>query len=179
MKKLKSLLAIAVTALLLTSCGESDSYELVKKLNTSYEYDGKTIEIKGHLSPPSFVWGSLTDRKELSVGLSVPKNINSLSTERTYSFNLKYGEGKNTVKINAAPGADKYSDTDLVFYDANGEELSTTDEVVLTAKVTYTAKGPTKASPGIKVPSFKGADEKNADNNDYTYTLTEVSFKKD
>lgn len=174
MKKILPVFAAAI--LLCTASCSNRSMDLAKELNESYTHDGKTVELEGKLSTSYMVWGS-ENREMLDLHLTCGTALDNTKSERVSDIMVHYGTGPNSVMINVAPDVKQFKDTDVALYDKNGKKLSLTDEVKVTGKVTYTAKGPKKTSgaPTIKVPNMK---KEEGDGNDYSYKITDVTIEK-
>lgn len=178
MKKVITSFILATGVFALASCG-SGSVDLAKELKTSYTHDGKTIEISGKLSTPMMVWGS-ENRSSIDMVMHTEAALNNTNTEMIQNIMVNYGKGKNSAVIDVAPDAKEFKQSDVAIYDKDGNKLTTEDKVKITGKVTYTAKGPKKETKGlIQVPSYKPeSEDKNKDNNDYSFKITDVVIEK-
>lgn len=178
MRKVFNTIILATSTVALASCG-GGSVDLAKELNSSYAHDGKTIEISGKLTTPMMVWGS-ENRTSIEMIMHTEAALNNTNTEMIQNIMVNYGADKNSAVINVAPDAKEFKQSDIAIYDKDGNKLTTSDKVKITGKVTYTAKGPKKETANkIKVPSYKPeSEDKNKDNNDYSFKITDVVIEK-
>lgn len=161
MKTIKTILAVVFGVfVLLAFFYNNGSVRLAKEIETSYDNDGKTIELEGRLNAPFLTrTGGGTTSMEFEVYNDF---IIILNGNKKLTVTMNYGEGKNSILIN---GTDrKFESKDVVVFDKDGNKLTLSDKVKLTGLLKYSRKGEKK--------------ETNSSEMDYTYDITNVVIEK-
>ncbi|MCL1034986.1 hypothetical protein [Elizabethkingia anophelis] len=166
-------LAIVVFVLLVVFYNNK-SVKLSKEIDNSYTYDGQVIEMEGKFKAPFLTRTGNTISMEFEVfnDFYIIQTKNKVIT----GIRMNYGEGKNTVLINA--GSDnKFEQSDVVIFDKDGNKLKTSDKVKITGRIVYPHKGVKKES---LVKDYKTGKEMMKDEGlDYSYEITDVTVQKD
>ncbi|MCH5720724.1 hypothetical protein [Niabella hibiscisoli] len=100
----KTNLIATVTAALsisLFSCS-NESVEMAKKLQNSYEYEGKTIELVGEFDAPFFTFSS-GQSKTIPMAFVVKPSAMSSEKESISDIVLPLGADKNSVTLDLEP----------------------------------------------------------------------------
>lgn len=161
MKTLKTILSVALVLFVLLAIFYSNgSVSLAKDIDTSYDNDGKTIELEGKLNAPFL---TRTGGSTTGMEFQVYNDLIIIQTgNRTVQVTMNYGEGKNSVSI---AGADKkFAKKDVVVFDKDGNKLTLDDKVKLTGLLKYSRKNQKQ--------------ETNSSKMDYSYEITNVVIEK-
>ncbi|MGN7785472.1 hypothetical protein ACTJIJ_13170 [Niabella sp. 22666] len=123
MKKV-DLIAIVATAfsMSLFSCG-NESVEIAKKLQNSYEYEGKTVELTGEFDAPFFTFSS-GQSKTIPMAFVVKPSAMSSEKESISDIVLPLGADKNSVTLDLEPDQKKYTLKNFNVYDGKGEKYN-------------------------------------------------------
>ncbi|MDR2498910.1 MAG: hypothetical protein LBD28_05665 [Tannerellaceae bacterium] len=182
-----------IGALMLTACGrDSATKGVLKSLNSSYDYDGKEVELVGYIAIASGrAGGALVTNGKIAVGL-----VNSSMQQKQDAFaeaSINFGQDINSLWI-----PEKFQLSDVEVYDANGKKFGINTKFAFKAMVHYTNKEWAKATEesqdsrkmqfgGLKSEADKAAEAKAAaeerkkktgDPNDYSFRLIITSISK-
>ena len=140
MKALKNLTAIALLIFLFTSCGDKQTANLVKELNSSYTYDDQDVELIGYLFPSkmTFVRG-----ESVNVGLY---SAAGQSKGELTKVAVNFGQEANSIYM-----PQKFSGSEVEIYDNNGEKHGYLTKVKVTGTVKYTNKEKDPADYSYKI----------------------------
>ncbi|SOD11740.1 hypothetical protein [Pedobacter xixiisoli] len=160
MKTIKTILSLALVVLVLLAIFYNNgSVRLAKEIETSYDNDGKTIELEGRLNTPFLTrTGGGTTNMEFEVYNDF---IIILNGNKKLTVTMNYGEGKNSILINGE--GRKFESKDVIVFDKGGNKLTLSDKVKLTGLLKYTKKGEKNEISGKE---------------DYTYNITNVVIEK-
>ncbi|RZJ79393.1 MAG: hypothetical protein EOO47_10935 [Flavobacterium sp.] len=161
MKTIKSIFYVALVLVVLAVIFYSNgSVRLAKDIESSYDNDGKTIELEGKLNAPFLTrTGASTTNMEFEVYTDF---IIIQTGNKKIQATMNYGEGKNSVLIE---GADKkFEKKDVVVFDKDGNKLTLDDKVKLTGLLKYLRKDQKQ--------------ETNSSKMDYSYEITNVVIEK-
>ena len=89
---------------------------------------------------------------------------------------VNYGEGKNSVLIDVPEDSRKFEQKDVVIFDKDGNKLTTSDKVKITAQIVYPNKG-VKNSSSVKDYST-GKVTVGDEGEDYSYEISNLVIKK-
>lgn len=165
MKK-ANLIATVATALSVSlfSCGNG-SVEIAKKLQNSYEYEGKTVELTGEFDAPFFTFSS-EQSKTIPMAFVVKPGALSSEKERLSDIVLPQGAGKNSVQLELAPDQKKYTLKNFYVFDGKGEKFN------LDEHPTFKIKGTVHYAELQKPEADRRADN-------FAMQITDVTIEKD
>lgn len=161
MKTIKSIFYVALAlVVLLVIFYNNSSVSLAKDIDSNYDNDGKTIELKGKLNTPFL---TRTGAGTTNMEFQVYNDFFIIQTgNRNVQVTMNYGEGKNAVLIE---GTDrKFEKKDVVVFDKDGNKLTLDDEIKLTGLLKYSRKDQKQ--------------ETNSSKMDYSYEITNVVIEK-
>ncbi|MDR2476084.1 MAG: hypothetical protein LBD45_09545 [Bacteroidales bacterium] len=170
--------------------GDSATAEIVKKLNSSYDYDGKEVELVGYIAIASGrAGGMMVVNDKVSAGM-----VNSSMQQRQDAFaevKLNFGQNPNCLWL-----PEKFQLSDAEIYDSNGQKHGINTKFAIKGVVHYTHKDWEKDTVaeeksdkmkifGIKTQAEKAEEAKQAaeerrkktgDPNDYSFTFEATSI---
>ncbi|WP_114789295.1 hypothetical protein U0035_07005 [Niabella yanshanensis] len=123
MKKVNLIVTVATAlSLSLFSCS-SESVEIAKKLQNSYEYEGKTVELTGEFDAPFFTFSS-GQSKTIPMAFVVKPGAMSSEKESISDIVLPQGADKNSVTLELGPNEKKYTLKNFNVFDDKGEKYN-------------------------------------------------------
>lgn len=146
------------------SCSNG-SVDIAKKLQNSYEYEGKTIELTGAFDAPFFTFSS-EQSKTIPMAFVVKPGAMSSEKESISDIVLPQGADKNSVQLDLAPDQKKYTLKNFNVFDSKGEKYN------LDEHPTFKIKG-TVHYAELKKPEA----DRRADN--FAMQITDVTIEKD
>ncbi len=165
MKKV-NLIATIATALSLSlfSCGNG-SVETAKKLQSSYEYEGKTVELTGEFDAPFFTFSS---GQSTTIPMSFVVKPGAMSSEKETLSDIvvTQGTGKNSVQLELAADQKKYTLKNFNVYDSKGEKYN------LDEHPTFKIKGTVHYAELQKPEADRRTDN-------FAMQITDVTIEKD
>lgn len=166
--KSKTILSASLFAVLglqvLSSCNGS-SVDTVKTIESSYDHEDKAIELIGEFDAPIFTFSS-GGSPSMAMNFVVKPHV--ISSEKFIVTNvmLPTGTEKNSVLFELPADQKKYTLKNFYVFDKDGNKinLDTHTTFKMTGKVHYSE---------LEKP------EKERDNTNFSYKITDVSFEKD
>lgn len=122
-------LYIAILAFCFISCGDNESKKLSKELNSSYDKDGKKVEIKGYIA---------LSKSLVVIDDEITVELDSKSGQEKgelASIKFKFGREANQIYIPRYFGL-----SDLEIYDNKSNKHNYLAKVTITGTVKYTNK---------------------------------------
>lgn len=125
-------LALAVIAVAcMAGCGtDSATKETVKKLNSSYDLDGQTVELQGYIAVP---------RSMMVMNGRIRLSLHSMAGQSTAAkiadLRMTFGQNANSFYV-----PKKFSGSDVEIYDADGNCHGYMTRIKVTGTVKYTNK---------------------------------------
>ncbi len=154
----------AAFSISLLSCS-NESVAIAKKLQSSYEYEGKTIELVGEFDAPFFTFSS-ANSTTIPMAFVVKPHAMSSDKESISGVVLPLGTGKNNVTLELEPGQKKYTLKNFNVYDDRGEKYN------LDQHQSFKIKGK------VHYAEFdKPEADRNTDN--FAMQVTDVTIEKD
>jgi hypothetical protein len=165
MKKVNFIATVA-TALSVSffSCS-NESVEIAKKLQSSYEYEGKTVELTGEFDAPFFTFSS-GQSKTIPMAFVVKPSAMSSEKESISDIVLPQGADKNSVTLDLAPDEKKYTLKNFNIYDSKGEKHN------LDQHPSFKIKGTVHYTELQKPEADRRADN-------FAMQITDVTIEKD
>lgn len=132
--KSKQLFLSLFFVVMLAACGDNATKETVKKLNSSYDYDGKEVELVGYVAIVSGrAGGTMVMNGKIAVGL-----VNSNMQQKQDAFadaKLNFGQEANSLWL-----PEKFKLSDVEIYDSNGAKHGVNTRFAIKGTVHYTHK---------------------------------------
>lgn len=145
------------------SCS-NESVEIAKKLQNSYEYEGKTVELTGEFDAPFFTFSS-GQSKTIPMAFVVKPSAISSEKETLSDIVVTQGAGKNSVQLELAADQKKYTLKNFNVYDSKGEKYN------LDEHPTFKIKGTVHYAELQKPEADRRADN-------FTMQITDVTIEK-
>ncbi|MCH5688327.1 hypothetical protein LWM68_31135 [Niabella sp. W65] len=165
MKKTNLMLAgAAVYALALFSCGNA-SVELARKLQSSYEYEGKAIELVGEFDAPFFTFSS-GQSKTIPMAFVVKLGAMSADKKSISDIVLPQGRTKTAYCWSSTLIKKKYTLKNFYVYDSNGKKYN------LDEHPSFKIKGTVHYTELQKPEADRRADN-------FAMQITDVTIEKD
>ena len=154
----------AVLSISLFSCS-NESVDIVKKLNSSFEYEGKTVELAGEFDAPFFTFSS-GNSTTIPMAFVVKPHAMSSEKESISGVVLPLGTDKNSVTLDLAPEEKKYTLKNFNVYDSKGEKHN------LDQHPSFKIKGTVHYAELQKPEADRRADN-------FAMQITDVTIEKD
>jgi hypothetical protein len=113
----------------LTACGDGATKKLTNQLNSSYDYDGKEMELTGFIYT---FHGAMVSGDMVRVGLF---NVAGQTSGAVATLKIKFGKDANGIYI-----PEKYHGSDIEIYDNTGEKHGYLTKCTVKGTVRYTNK---------------------------------------
>lgn len=157
-------MALILFVSLLSACGNS-SVKMVQTLQSSYEHEGKKVELVGEFDAPYFTFQS---GRSTTMPMGFVVKAHAMSSEK-FSISdvvLNIGADKNGVTLDMAPDQKKYTLKNFFVTDNKGEKYNLDEhpQFKITGIVSYSE---------LKKP------EGERDNKNFSFNLTDVTIEKD
>lgn len=164
LQKLQNLTVFGVTAFIFSSCSNA-SVDLVKTLQSSFDYHNKQVELQGEFDSPFFMFRS---QNSTTIPMSFVVKPHAFSSEK-FSVSdviLPMGTSKNNVSLDMMPDQKEYTLKDFTIYDDQGEKhnLDQHPGFKITGTVHYSEMD-------------KPESERKADN--FAFKITDIKVIKD
>lgn len=175
MKTIKTILAVAVVLFIgVVFFYTSSSVKIAKEIETSYTHHDQTITLEGKFKAPFLT----RTGNSISMEFEVFNDFFIIQTgnKTINGVKVNYGEGKNSVLIDVPEDSRKFEQKDVVIFDKDGNKLTTSDKVKITAQIVYPNKGVKKSST-VKDYSTGKVTVKD-EGEDFGYEISNVVIEK-
>ncbi|WP_316809505.1 hypothetical protein [Pedobacter agri] len=175
MKTIKTILGIAVVLFIgVVFFYTSSSVKTAKEIETTYTHHNQTITLEGKFKAPFLT----RTGKNIAMEFEVYNDFFIIQTgnKTINGITVNYGEGKNSVFIDVPEDSRKFEQTDVVIFDKDGNKLTTSDKVKITAQIVYPNKG-VKKSSSVKDYSTGKVTVKD-EGEDFGYEVSNVVIEK-
>jgi len=130
----RNFLFTLILSAMLIACGDGATKKLVKELNSSYDNDGKEVELVGYVTISSGRGGgTMVMNGKITVGLA---NSNWQQKQDAFAYaKINFGQEPNSMWL-----PEKYQLSDVEIYDSNGQKHDVNTEFTIKGTVHYTNK---------------------------------------
>ena len=118
----------AAAALTLTACGDSATNKVADQIKTSYEYNGKQVEMVGYLKTTRFTMV----RNGLAPLVLVPTAMNDATSATLENIMIKFGKEPNSIYM-----PERYKGSDIELRDSTGKVNDINTKFKVTGTVVY------------------------------------------
>jgi hypothetical protein len=129
MKK-TSFLAMLILSAILMSCGDSATNKIVKELNSSYDNEGKEVELTGYITV-----GKVEIVRDNTIGVSFVSSPTQQSQHAFAHLTVQFGKESNRIWL-----PEKFRLQDVEIYDSKGEKHNTNTQLTVKGTLHYTHK---------------------------------------
>ena len=123
-----SLVLGTAAALTLSACGDSTTNKVAEQIKTSYEFNGKQVEMVGYLKTTRFTMV----RDGLAGLVLVPTVMNDVSSATLQNIMIKFGKEPNSIYM-----PERYKGEDIELRDSTGKVNDINTKFKVTGTVVY------------------------------------------
>ena len=123
-----SLVLCTAAALTLSACGDSSTNKVAEQIKTSYEYNGKQVEMVGYLKTTRFTMV----RNGVAPVVLVPTMVNDATSATLENIMLKFGKEPNSIYM-----PERYKGEDIEIRDSTGKVNDINTKFKITGTVVY------------------------------------------